>query len=164
MLSLQSHEHVFDLGCGSAEFTLAHLAPHCASVLGLDSSQELLAAAQANLDKDTTLSSDHKKGVAFVHGDGHTAAEAAAPESFDVVFSNAALHWMKRDPSAVVKQVFTLLKPGGRFVAEFGGSSLARVSSAPVDGERSLTPAWQPGFLNTGQPHIQNLNLWLECV
>lgn len=40
---------------------------------------------------------------------------------FDAVFSNAALHWMKRDPGSVVAGVHRALKPGGRFVGEFGG-------------------------------------------
>jgi SAM-dependent methyltransferase len=43
-----------------------------------------------------------------------------APE-FDAVFSNAALHWMKRDPDAVIQGVRRALKPNGRFVAEMGG-------------------------------------------
>jgi len=38
------------------------------------------------------------------------------------VFSNAALHWMHRDPQAVIDGVFACLAPGGRFVAEFGGA------------------------------------------
>jgi SAM-dependent methyltransferase len=39
---------------------------------------------------------------------------------FDAVFSNAALHWMA-DGRAVIEGVFRALKPGGRFVGEFGG-------------------------------------------
>ena len=50
--------------------------------------------------------------------DGH---ELAFEREFDAVFSNAALHWMKRDPDAVVAGVARALKPGGRFVGEFGG-------------------------------------------
>lgn len=41
--------------------------------------------------------------------------------TFDKVFSNAALHWMKSDPGKVVRDVRQLLKPGGVFAAEFGG-------------------------------------------
>lgn len=44
--------------------------------------------------------------------------------SWDKVFSNAALHWILRDPSTrkdVFRDVFSALKPGGRFVFEFGG-------------------------------------------
>jgi len=39
---------------------------------------------------------------------------------FDAVFSNAALHWMKQ-PAQVIDGVWQSLKPGGRFVGEFGG-------------------------------------------
>ena len=40
---------------------------------------------------------------------------------FDAVFSNAALHWMKRDPDVVIQGVRRALKPDGRFAAEMGG-------------------------------------------
>src|SRR4030095_8644667 len=39
---------------------------------------------------------------------------------FDAVFTNAALHWMKQAEN-VVAGVAGSLKPGGRFVAGFGG-------------------------------------------
>ena len=39
---------------------------------------------------------------------------------FDAVFSNAVLHWV-RDHDAMLDGVQRALKPGGRFVAEFGG-------------------------------------------
>src|SRR5262249_43185849 len=51
--------------------------------------------------------------------DGHALPFAG---EFDAVFSNAALHWMKRDPDAVIAGVFGALKPCGRFVAELGGA------------------------------------------
>jgi SAM-dependent methyltransferase len=40
---------------------------------------------------------------------------------FTAVFTNAALHWCKRNPAGVVRSAKELLKPGGRFVGEFGG-------------------------------------------
>ena len=40
---------------------------------------------------------------------------------FDAVFSNATLHWCKRDPAAVIKAAKSVLKDGGRFVGEMGG-------------------------------------------
>src|ERR1700739_2601432 len=40
--------------------------------------------------------------------------------TFDAVFSNAALHWV-RGQDAMLAQVYRVLKPGGRFVAEMGG-------------------------------------------
>jgi SAM-dependent methyltransferase len=41
-------------------------------------------------------------------------------EPFDAVFSNATLHWIK-EPEKVAGEISHLLRPGGRFVAEFGG-------------------------------------------
>ena len=40
---------------------------------------------------------------------------------FDAAFSNAALHWCKRDPAGVLARLKQVLKPGGRFVCEMGG-------------------------------------------
>ena len=42
-------------------------------------------------------------------------------QKFDAVFSNAALHWCKRDPLGVLTSVRKVLKPGGRLVVEMGG-------------------------------------------
>src|SRR5581483_3320605 len=39
----------------------------------------------------------------------------------DGVFSNAALHWMSKDPDAVIAGVRRALKPTGRFAGELGG-------------------------------------------
>ena len=41
--------------------------------------------------------------------------------TYDAIFTNAALHWCKRDPVAVVRNSYNLLRPGGRFVGEMGG-------------------------------------------
>ena len=48
--------------------------------------------------------------------------ELSFENEFDAVFSNAALHWMKR-PDDVIAGVARALRPGGRFVAEFGGGN-----------------------------------------
>src|SRR5712671_1893639 len=50
-----------------------------------------------------------------------SSALSLAERALDAVFSNAALHWMKSDPDAVIAGVARALKPGGRFVAEMGG-------------------------------------------
>ena len=70
---------------------------------------------------------------------------------FDAVFSNAALHWMP-NADAVAAGVFRALKPGGRFVAEFGGFAncaaivtafqcVARTRSLPATTNGPSTPA-----------------------
>ena len=40
---------------------------------------------------------------------------------FDAVFSNATLHWCKRDPLGVLHSARRVLRPGGRLIVEMGG-------------------------------------------
>lgn len=98
-------ERVLDLGCGDGALTEKLAAAGC-SVVGADASPEFVAAARA-------------RGLDAREVDGQALPFAG---EFDAVFSNAALHWMKRDPDAVLAGVARALKPGGRFVAEMGGA------------------------------------------
>jgi SAM-dependent methyltransferase len=92
----------------------AELARRGVSVLGIDISESLLKAAA-------------ERGVETRHMDGQN---LPFDGEFDAVFSNAALHWMS-NASAVIEGVFRALKPGGRFVAEFGGhGNVAAVTTA----------------------------------
>ncbi|MBT9329730.1 class I SAM-dependent methyltransferase [Paracidobacterium acidisoli] len=103
LLDPQPGEHILDLGCGDGALT-EKIAATGASVAGVDASPSMIAAAQARGLTARVLSAeslDYK-------------------EEFDAVFSNAALHWM-RDQDAVLRGVRQALRPGGRFVAEFGG-------------------------------------------
>lgn len=105
LLAPHAGETILDLGCGSGQLTAA-IASTGASVMGLDSSPAMLAEARANFP-----------GLAFRLGD---AADFALDHPVDAVFSNATLHWVKaRDAAAGC--IARALKPGGRFVAEFGG-------------------------------------------
>ena len=48
------------------------------------------------------------------------------------MFSNAALHWMRR-PATAIAGVWRALKPGGRFVGEMGGhGNVQRIKTALV--------------------------------
>lgn len=97
-------ERILDLGCGDGALTLK-IAAAGATVVGADASHEQLRAAR-------------KLGLDVVRMDGHA---FAVGRHFDAVFSNAALHWMKR-PAEVVSGVAAALKGGGRFVGEMGGN------------------------------------------
>ncbi len=96
-------ERILDLGCGDGVLTKQLAARGC-DVLGVDGSREMIEAACA-------------QGVEARVMDGQ---ELSFENEFDAVFSNAALHWMKR-PDEVLEGVARALRPGGRFVAEFGG-------------------------------------------
>ncbi|GAA5838125.1 hypothetical protein JCM11251_004716 [Rhodosporidiobolus azoricus] len=124
LLQPQSGDRILDLGCGSGELTLSSLLPPIlpsGSILGVDSSVALLSKAKENISS-SSFSSDEKKRIELVEKDGHDLDQLGREGEFDAVFSNAALHWMKRDPSKVVKGVYGVLKPGGRYVGEMGGA------------------------------------------
>ncbi len=105
LLAPQKGERILDLGCGSGQLTAA-IAESGASVIGLDSSPEMLAEARANYP-----------AIEFRLGD---ARNFVLESPVNAVFSNAVLHWVKNASAAAVC-VARALKPGGRFVAEFGG-------------------------------------------
>ena len=105
LLAPQPGERVLDLGCGTGQLT-AQIASAGAEVVGIDKAASMIEQARANYPN-----------LRFEVADG---SSFSFPEPFDAVFSNAAIHWM-REPARVVACIAQALKPGGRFVAEFGG-------------------------------------------
>jgi trans-aconitate 2-methyltransferase len=96
---------VLDLGCGTGELTAKmHQRLQAASTIGLDSSSAMLQRAA---DLDT-------QGVTFRHGDLETFCE---PESYDVIASNAALHWVGDHPSVLGRWTASL-RPGGQLAVQ----------------------------------------------
>jgi len=116
LLAPQRGERILDLGCGDGYLT-ARLAALGCDVLGVDASAAQVEAAR-------------RLGVKAEVVD---ALFLDFESEFDAVFSNATLHWVK-DPDRAIANVFRALKPGGRFVAEFGGAGgLARIREALAD-------------------------------
>jgi SAM-dependent methyltransferase len=103
-LGAKANERILDVGCGDGQLT-QRIAATGARVTGVDASAEMVAAARAR-----GVEAEVGNAEALPHPD-HT---------FDAVFSNAALHWV-RDQDAMLREVHRVLKPGGRFVAEMGG-------------------------------------------
>jgi SAM-dependent methyltransferase len=103
-LAAQPGERILDLGCGDGQLT-ARLLTTGADVVGVDASVAMVAAARGR-----GIAADEASAEALPYADA----------SFDAVFSNAALHWV-RDQDAMMAEVHRVLRPGGRFVAEMGG-------------------------------------------
>jgi trans-aconitate 2-methyltransferase len=104
-LAPQPGERILDAGCGAGQLT-SEIAASGAHVTGLDSSPAMIAQARQNYPD-----------ITFVLDDVRT---FALPDPFDAIFSNAVLHWVQ-PPEQAIQAFHRALKPGGRFVAEFGG-------------------------------------------
>ncbi|MCP1335673.1 class I SAM-dependent methyltransferase [Futiania mangrovi] len=113
LLDPKAEERILDIGCGDGVLTQKIVA-RGAEVLGLDASPDMVSATRA-------------LGIPAEIGN---AMKLTFEGEFDAVFSNAALHWMP-DARAVVRGVHRALKPGGRFVGEFGGKgNVAAIETA----------------------------------
>ncbi len=110
LLAPKAGELILDLGCGDGKLT-RRIEELGAKAIGLDASPEMVEAARC-------------RGIDAYLADAQAldlAEQSLRFGQFDAAFSNAALHWML-DPGAVARGVFSVLKPGGRFVGEMGGS------------------------------------------
>jgi trans-aconitate methyltransferase len=105
LLDAKSGERILDLGCGTGHLT-EQIAANGAKVVGVDKSAEMIEQARQK-----------HPAISFEVMD---ARELAFADPFDAVFSNATLHWIT-EPEKVIARITRILRPGGRFVAEFGG-------------------------------------------
>lgn len=95
---------VLDLGCGPGELTRAlHGRLGARETLGVDASPAMLARAAAQAGP----------GLSFTLGD----LAAPPPGPFDVVFSNAALHWAP-DHAGLLAVLTSRLAPGGQLAIQ----------------------------------------------
>jgi SAM-dependent methyltransferase len=143
LLAPRPGERILDLGCGDGALTERLVALGC-QVVGVDGSAEQIAAARA-------------RGLDARVMDGQALDFDGA---FDAVFSNAAMHWMRR-PDDVIAGVRRALVPGGRFVGELGGHScVARIVAALTDAlaARGIDAArWNPWYFPTDDAYRARL-------
>jgi trans-aconitate methyltransferase len=115
LLAPQAGERILDLGCGTGHLT-NQIALGGTVVIGIDKSNTMIEEARRLYPE-----------IRFEVAD---AVSFRFDQPFDAVFSNAAIHWMKDQP-AVARCIWESLKPGGRFVAEFGGKgNISAIRSA----------------------------------
>ena len=107
-LSMKGDEHVLDLGCGDGTNTamIAELLPN-GQVVGIDASQGMIETAKPK----------EKSNVKFILMD---IDEISFVDEFDIIYSNATLHWVK-DHVRLLKNVHTALRNGGLVRFNFAG-------------------------------------------
>jgi trans-aconitate methyltransferase len=117
LLDPQPGERILDVGCGEGTLT-RKIVERGATVLGIDNSPEMIAAARAN-------------GIDAVLLD---VADMTFRSEFDAAFSNATLHWVLEKEQAS-RAIFRSLKAGGRFAGEMGGEGNLRKIREALDEE-----------------------------
>ena len=116
-LSLKGTEKVLDVGCGDGKVTAEIANSVCDGlVIGVDSSRTMIELASEQYP------SSIYPNLSFKIMD---ASNLSFEECFDIVFSNAALHWVKNH-KPVVEGLFKSLKPGGKILLQMGGKGNAR--------------------------------------
>jgi len=105
-LALRGDESILDIGCGDGILT-AQLADrvHRGNVTGIDASVGMIETARTN----------QRPNLSFVRLDINATEYSAA---FDLVFSNATLHWIK-DHTKLLRLLHCSLKDGGALRVNF---------------------------------------------
>jgi len=111
-LKLKGTEDILDMGCGDGKVTaeIANYVPN-GSVVGIDNSTSMIEIARKNYP----TGGEHPN-LSFMFMD---AMSLSFHEKFDIVFSNASLHWVKNH-RPVLEGLYRSLKPKGRVFLEMG--------------------------------------------
>eukprot|EP00752_Nemacystus_decipiens_P015678 g13992.t1 len=111
--------YVMDASAINAPFLLSKLTNH-----------QCHSSSSSSSEDPSSPSTEGRRGYSPANGGAARAPGESDPATasqdrqgapaFDAVFTNAALHWV-RAPRTVIEGVKRVLRPGGRFVGEFGG-------------------------------------------
>jgi trans-aconitate 2-methyltransferase len=157
-LDLSGDEHVLDVGCGDGKLTAEFIEylPRGA-VVGIDSSPEMIGFAREAFPPERC------PRLRFELMD---ARDLRFREEFDVVFSNATLHWIV-DHRRVLAGIAAALVPGGRVLLQMGGRGNA---SAVVEAMHATIAGadWRAYFNGFAFPYgfhgPEEYRAWLEAA
>lgn len=150
---------VFDLGCGAGNVTrLLKARWPDAQITGIDDSVEMLARAAKSLD-----------GVSWMQ---QSLADWQPERAADVIYSNAALHWLP-DHHALFAKLVSHLAPGGVLAVQmprnFGAPSHTMIAETVFAGpwREKLEPLLRLGPVATPDVYydllsglVNNLDIW----
>lgn len=157
--ALASPQRIIDLGCGPGNSTVLLKArwPD-AKIIGLDNSPDMIAAAKAEYRDMNWVESD--------------ITEWKAEAAFDLIFSNAALHWVP-EHKKIFPHLINQLSSDGVLAVQMPTHFQSRVHKRIH--EIAVDPEWQhltgqaleaikverpPFYYDLLQPHVSRLDLW----
>ncbi len=112
-IRVEAPRKVVDLGCGPGNSTqILRARWPSANVCGIDNSAAMIDAARASFPGGNWVLAD--------------LSELSADQSYDVVFSNAALQW-SRDHRKLIPELFALVGVGGALAFQIPSSTYATV-------------------------------------
>jgi len=155
-LQLQGSESILDIGCGDGKVTaeIATAVPN-GSVLGVDNSRSMVELAQKKYPADKF------PNLNFQLAD---ARNLPFKQQFKIVFSNAALHWV-RNHLPVLDGIYNSLLPAGRILLQMGGRGNAAAIIAVLKDVINTT-RWCPYFSDFEFPYgfhdAGDYKIWLE--
>ncbi|KAJ6012738.1 hypothetical protein N7499_012658, partial [Penicillium canescens] len=116
-IDFKSTDYVLDIGCGNGILT-RRFAPQVGYVLEVDSSPSMIDAAKTR-NYGSTSTDFRAVNCRLLEDD-----QEIMNSNWDEVASNAAFHWILRDPStriSTLKAIFRSMKPGRVFFSEMCG-------------------------------------------
>ena len=143
-LKLVGDEHILDVGCGDGKVTaeIARALPR-GSITGADASPQMIEFAKKN------FTTKEFPNLRFRVMD---ARKIKFDRQFDLVFSNAALHWVD-DHQAILRGASAVLKTGGRLAISCGGKGNADDVFTALRPEMRLA-RWRDFFRQMPTPYF----------
>jgi trans-aconitate methyltransferase len=143
-LELRGDERILDVGCGDGKVT-AELSLEVArgAIVGIDSSPDMVRFAREK------FVSGKYPNLEFQVMD---ARQLAFDRRFDLIFSNATLHWVD-DHRAFLRGAAAGLRSGGRLVVSCGGKGNAHDVFAALRPELRQ-PRWRKYFRRLTAPYF----------
>jgi trans-aconitate 2-methyltransferase len=143
-LKLCGDEHVLDIGCGDGKVTaeIAHAVPR-GTVTGADASAEMIGFARK------AFPPKQHPNLKFRVMD---ARKLKSRRRLDIIFSNAALHWVDNH-KAILRRAAAVLKSGGRLVISCGGKGNAQDVFVALRPEMRLK-RWRHFFRQMPTPYF----------
>lgn len=163
-IKMENPKSIVDLGCGAGNVT-AFLRKRWkdASIEAIDNSPAMLGQAKSNyLDKNINWKLENITDWSLQKKDG----------GFDIVFSNAALHWVSVHKD-LFPQLMNRVNPGGILAVQMPNNSSAPShklmmqtiaegpwASALSSIVKSTTVAWPAAYKGWLHPHVKKVEVW----